>query len=91
VRLLANLLLAPVTLPVRGLGFVFSEIREAADRELTDPDVIRRQLHDLQRRLDAGLIDEATYDASEAELRAVGTGPGNDMLRARNERNGRCR
>jgi gas vesicle protein GvpG len=69
-RLLANLLLAPVTVPVRGLGFVFSEIRDAADREIHDPDAIRRQLHDLQYRLDAGLIDEATYDLSETELLA---------------------
>jgi hypothetical protein len=70
VRLLAKLLLAPVAVPVRGLGFVLCEIRDAADRELHDPDAIRRQLHDLQHRLDAGLIDEATYDLSEAELLA---------------------
>ena len=69
-RLLANLLLAPVTAPVRGLSFVFSEIRDAADREIHDPDAIRRQLHDLQHRLDAGLIDEATYDVAETELLA---------------------
>lgn len=69
-RLLAKLLFAPVTTPVRGLSFVFSEIRDAADREIHDPDAIRRQLQDLQYRLDAGLIDEATYDVSEAELLA---------------------
>jgi Gas vesicle protein G len=69
-RFLANLLLAPVAVPVRGLGFVVSEIRDAADRELHDPNAIRRGLHDLRHRLDAGLIDEATYDMSEAELLA---------------------
>jgi hypothetical protein len=69
-RFLANLLLAPVTVPVRGLGFVFSEIRDAADRELHDPNAIRRGLNDLRHRLDVGLIDEATYDVSEAELLA---------------------
>jgi cytochrome c-type biogenesis protein CcmH/NrfG len=66
--LLSNVLLAPVTLPVRGLNFVFREVQKAADQELNDPDVIRRELLELQRRLDAGLIDEATYDQAEAEL-----------------------
>ncbi|HCU91469.1 MAG TPA: gas vesicle protein [Actinobacteria bacterium] len=68
--LLANILLAPVTLPVRGLNFVFREVQEAADRERCDPDAIRREMLDLQRRLDAGLIDEAAYDEAEAELLA---------------------
>jgi len=68
--LLGNLIFAPVTLPVRGLSAVFHEIRDVAERELYDPNVIRRDLQDLQQRLDAGLIDEATYDASEAELLA---------------------
>lgn len=69
-RLLTNLLLAPVTLPVRGLHHVFREIQDAVDRELNDPDAIRRELLELQRRLDAGAIDEATHDAAEAELLA---------------------
>jgi hypothetical protein len=69
-RLLTSLLLAPVTLPVRGLGAVFTEIRDAADRELNDPNAIRRELMDLQYRLDAGSIDETAYDAAEATLLA---------------------
>lgn len=68
--LLTGLLLAPVTLPVRGLNWVFREVQEAVDGELNDPDVIRRELLDLQRRLDAGLIEEAAYDDAEAELLA---------------------
>lgn len=68
--LLTNVLLAPVTLPARGLHYVFREIRDAVDRELNDPDAIRRELLELQDRLDAGAIDEATYDAAEAELLA---------------------
>ena len=35
--LLTNLLLAPVTLPVRGINFVFREIHDAVERELNDP------------------------------------------------------
>ena len=69
-RLRTGLRFAPVTLPVRGLNFVFREVQEAVDRELNDPDAIRRELLELQRRLDAGLIDEASYDEAEAELLA---------------------
>lgn len=68
--LLKSLLLAPVTLPASGLTFVLREIRDAADRELSDPQVIRGELLELQRRLDAGLISEDTYEAAEAELLA---------------------
>ena len=68
--LLKNLLLAPVMLPAGGLKFVLAEIRDAADRELNDPQVIRREMLELQRRLDAGLISEDAYDSAEAELLA---------------------
>lgn len=68
--LLKNLLLAPVMLPASGLTFVFAEIRDAADRELNDPQAIRREMLELQQRLDAGLISEDVYDAAEAELLA---------------------
>ncbi len=68
--LLKNLLLAPVMLPASGLKFVLAEIRDTADRELNDPQVIRREMLDLQQRLDAGLITESAYDSAEAELLA---------------------
>jgi hypothetical protein len=68
--LLKNLLLAPVMLPASGLTFVLAEIRDAADRELNDPQAIRREMLELQQRLDAGLIGEDAYDSAEAELLA---------------------
>jgi len=68
--LLKNLLLAPVMLPASGLKFVLTEIRDTADRELNDPQAIRREMLELQRRLDAGLISEDVYDSAEAELLA---------------------
>lgn len=68
--LLKNLLLAPVMLPASGLTFVLAEIRDAADRELNDPQAIRREMLDLQQRLDAGLISEDAYDSAEDELLA---------------------
>ena len=68
--LLKNLLLAPVMLPASGLTFVLAEIRDAADRELNDPQAIRREMLELQQRLDAGQISEDAYDSAEAELLA---------------------
>lgn len=68
--LLANLLLAPVKLPASGLTFVLGEIRDAVDRELTDPKVIRAEMLELQQCLEVGLISEDAYDAAEAELLA---------------------
>lgn len=68
--LLTSLLLGPVTLPVRGMTSIFREIQHTVDRELNDPDAIRRDMLELQRRLDAGLIEEAEYDLAEAELLA---------------------
>ena len=68
--LLKNLLLAPVMLPASGVTFVLAEIRDTADRELNDPQAIRREMLELQQRLDAGLISEDAYDSAEAELLA---------------------
>ena len=68
--LLTNLLLAPVALPVRGINSIFREIQDVVDRELNDPNAIRRELLELQRRLDAGLIEETAYDVAEADLLA---------------------
>ncbi len=81
--LLKNLLLAPVMLPAGGLKFVVAEIRDAADRELNDPQVIRREILELQRRLDDGLISEDEYDSAEAELLA-------HLDAITNERNSLC-
>ncbi len=68
--LLKNVLLAPLTLPASGLTWVLEEIRDVADRELNDPRTIRREMLELQQRLDAGLISEDEYDAAESELLA---------------------
>lgn len=68
--LLTGLLFAPVTLPARGLGWIFKEIYETAEAEMYDPAAIRQELADLQRQFDAGLIGEDSYDEAEARLLA---------------------
>lgn len=70
IGLLTTVLLAPVALPMRGLMYVMREIQDVVERELNDPDAIRREMLELQSRVDAGLMDEATYDAAEVVLLA---------------------
>lgn len=65
---LIDVLLAPVTLPTKGLLFVFEKIKEEAEREFNDPVRIRTALRDLQQRADAGQIPLDRYEAAEAIL-----------------------
>ena len=63
--LLRKLLTAPVTGPLSGAFWIATKLHEAADAELHDPVRIRRALEDLEADLEAGRIDEATYEAAE--------------------------
>jgi hypothetical protein len=60
----------PVAGPLAGLGWLARRIAEAADREMADPARIEAALAALGQELDSGLIDEAAYEAREAELLA---------------------
>lgn len=63
-----GLLLAPVTLPVSGLRFIFNQIAQMAERELLDEDRIREDLLLLQVQLDEGDITEDEYLVREADV-----------------------
>jgi len=65
---ITDILLAPLTLPAKGLLYVFSKVREQADQEFNDPSAIRATLLDLQRRLDAGELTIQRYESAEAVL-----------------------
>jgi hypothetical protein len=65
-----NTLGLPLTGPLRGLGWLARQIAEAASREMTDPAPIEAELLALERQMQAGEIDEATFEAREAELLA---------------------
>jgi hypothetical protein len=65
---ITGILLAPFTLPVKGLFYVFNKVLEQADHEFNDPVQIRATLVDLQRRLDAGELSLQRYDSAEAVL-----------------------
>jgi hypothetical protein len=65
--LLTGILTLPLA-PVRGLGWVLEQVLEEAEAELYDPRRIRAELANAERALEAGEIDEATYEAIEHEL-----------------------
>ncbi|MEL6482774.1 MAG: gas vesicle protein GvpG [Pseudomonadota bacterium] len=65
---LFRLLALPVTGPMRGTIAIARAVEEAARRELCDPAAIRAALQDLERQLESGEIDEATFDAAEDTL-----------------------
>ena len=65
---LRGLLLAPVTLPVKALLFVFEKIAEAVDQERLDEDKVRGMLMELQLRYELEEISEEEYLKQEEEL-----------------------
>jgi hypothetical protein len=66
--LLRGLLSLPVSGPMRGALWIASKIHEAAEAEHTDPAAIRHALRDLEAALEAGEIDEESFEAAELEL-----------------------
>jgi hypothetical protein len=66
--ILRDVLGGPVTLPFGLLVWLARQVAEAADRELLDPARIEAALLDLERRLNAGEIDEAEFERAEAAL-----------------------
>jgi hypothetical protein len=73
--LLSGLLSLPL-LPVRGAFWAIGQVVDAAEREFYGPAVIRRQLMELSRELDAGTISAEEFDRLEDELLdrlAIGT------------------
>ena len=65
--LLTGILTLPLA-PVRGLGWVLEQVLEEAEAELHDPRRIRAELANAERALEAGELDEETYEAIEHEL-----------------------
>jgi hypothetical protein len=73
--ILSELLLLPL-LPVRGGFWAIGQVVDAAEREFYGPAVIRRQLMELSRELDAGTVTAEEFDRLEDELLdrlAIGT------------------
>ncbi|MCP2332187.1 MULTISPECIES: gas vesicle protein GvpG [Actinoalloteichus] len=64
--------------PARGVGWTLRQVLAAAEREYHAPEAVRRELVELERQLEAGLISEDEFDSREDELldRLAGPRPG---------------
>jgi hypothetical protein len=65
--LLRALLTLPVSAPLAGIGWVAGRVAEAADQAWLDPKRVEGMLLALERRLEAGEITEAEFEAAEAK------------------------
>ena len=66
--LLTRLLTLPVSAPAGGALWIARQVAEAAERERNDPATLKAALTAAERALEAGEIDEATYDRIEDDL-----------------------
>ena len=67
---LGTLLGLPVSGPLGLLNWIARQIANAATQQLLDPARIETALLHLERQLEDGLIDEATFEAEEERLLA---------------------
>ncbi|MEV6839728.1 gas vesicle protein GvpG [Streptomyces sp. NPDC051133] len=65
--LVTGLLLLPFA-PVRGTLWVADHLLQEARRQACDPRVVQARLSALNRALDEGAIDEATFEKEEERL-----------------------
>ncbi|WP_338701104.1 gas vesicle protein GvpG [Streptomyces sp. Q6] len=65
--LLSEVLLLPLA-PVRGSMWVLDQVVADAERQYYDPTAIQEQLGTLEKQLEAGEIDEETFDRQEDAL-----------------------
>ncbi len=67
-RLLSEIVLAPVSGPVRTVGFVLNRIKDQVEAEYLDEGKVQADLLDLTLRYDRGEIDDAEYKEQEAAI-----------------------
>lgn len=65
--LVTGLLTFPLA-PLRGVGWIVEQVLDEAEAQLHDPTRIRAELAEAERALEAGQIDEQTYEEIESEL-----------------------
>lgn len=66
--LLAKVLFFPVTGPVAGIRWTLGKVQNVVEEELTDDEPVKRDLMELQMKLELGDIDDAEYVRREAKL-----------------------
>ncbi len=65
---LTNLLALPFTGPIGTLTWIARQVANAVDQQQLDPARIETALLALERRLEAGALDVAAFEAEEARL-----------------------
>ncbi|MEU3920061.1 c-type cytochrome biogenesis protein CcmI [Streptomyces sp. NPDC002659] len=65
--LLSGLVTWPLA-PIRGVVWIAERVEDVAERELSDPDVIRQRLEEVEIARDAGEITDEEAAEQEAEL-----------------------
>ncbi len=68
--ILTSSLTFPVSVPLRGVGWIARKIAEAAEAEYYDPAHVQTALRALEERLDAGEITESQFEQEEEVLLA---------------------
>lgn len=66
--MLFDVLLAPMTAPIAGLGWIGEKILEQASPELDQKENLSKRLLALQLAFDMGDLSEADFEAQEEEL-----------------------
>ncbi len=66
--LISDLLLFPITGPVKGIRWTLGKVQRVAEEELTDDTAVKQGLMELQMQLELGDIDDAEYLRREGEL-----------------------
>jgi hypothetical protein len=66
--LLSDVLLLPVTGPVRGFRAVLEAIQAEVEAQMLDEGQVQGALLELEARHDAGQIDDAEYEAEQSKL-----------------------
>ena len=68
VGILSKVLLFPVAGPVAGIRWSLGQVQKVVEEELTDDEPIKRELMELQMKLELGDIDDDEYVRQEADL-----------------------
>jgi uncharacterized membrane protein len=68
VRLLSEILLSPITGPVRAVGFVTNRVKDQVESEYLNEGKVQAELLDLTLRYDRGEISDDEYQQQEAVI-----------------------
>ena len=66
--ILTDVLLFPLTGPVKGIRWTLGKVQRVVEEELTDDSAVKQELMELQMLLELGDIDDEEYVEREAAI-----------------------